>query len=102
MRRALGAAQGARRVRAACGGRRDYSILFFGTDEFSLPTLQRLHEAHRSGERAPSSASPLVDALEVVCPADRPAGRGHVTTRMPVKEFAAAHGLRTHEVPYGV
>ncbi len=74
---------------------RKYSVVFFGTDEVSLPTLSRLHELQASN-------SPVVQSLRVVCPGDRPMGRGRVAAQVPVKKFAAEHGIPTHEVPYGM
>jgi methionyl-tRNA formyltransferase len=74
------------------------SVLFFGTDDVSVLTLQRLDESMRGGGRLPG----LVTQLDVVCPGSRPAGRGQHTTRVPVQLFAAAAGLRTFEVPYGL
>ena len=52
-------------------------ILFFGSDAFSLPTLQAL---------LPSRPS-------VVCPANKPQGRGNSMQPPPVRKMAADSGL---------
>jgi hypothetical protein len=80
------------------GPRRLYSVVVFGTDGMTLPTLRRLHEIHANGEHG----GRLVESLSLVCPSDRPAGRGHKMTRMPAKEFADEKGIPTLEVPYGL
>lgn len=54
-------------------------IVFIGTPEFALPTLERL-----------ASNYPLVG---VVTQPDRPAGRGRRVVASPVKEFALAEGI---------
>jgi len=54
-------------------------IVFMGTPEFALPTLERL-----------ASHYPLVG---VVTQPDRPAGRGRRIVASPVKEFALAEGI---------
>jgi len=54
-------------------------IVFMGTPEFALPTLERL-----------ATHYPLVG---VVTQPDRPAGRGRRLVASPVKEFALAEGI---------
>jgi methionyl-tRNA formyltransferase len=56
-------------------------IIFFGSAEFSLPSLNALLD---SGQ----------EVVAVVTQPDRPAGRGHVTKSLPVKLAAQARGLR--------
>ncbi len=56
-------------------------IVFFGTPEFAVPSLDAL-----------LAASPHV-VVGVVTQPDRPKGRGHKTTAGPVKERALAAGL---------
>ena len=51
------------------------NIIFMGTPEFSLPTLQKLYESDH-------------DVLLVVTQPDRPRGRGRESTHPPVKQFA--------------
>jgi hypothetical protein len=73
-------------------------VAFFGGDAVSLASLRKLHESMTGGGAHPG----LVGALDVVCPSDRPAGRGQKLTALPVAEFARAHGLREVNVPYGL
>ena len=51
------------------------NIVFMGTPEFSLPTLQKLYDSDH-------------DVLLVVTQPDRPKGRGRESTPPPVKQFA--------------
>ena len=53
------------------------NIVFFGSGEFGLPTLERLAREHR--------------ILAVVSQPDRPAGRGGVSMPTPIAAWAAAH-----------
>jgi methionyl-tRNA formyltransferase len=55
-------------------------IIFFGTPDFAVPSLQALFE---SGN----------DIVTVVTQPDRVKGRGHVMSQPPVKEFAARKGI---------
>ena len=55
-------------------------VLFFGTPEFAVPTLQRLIESDH-------------EIVAVVTRADKPTGRGRKMTAPPVKQLAAEHGL---------
>ena len=57
-------------------------IVFFGTPDFAVPTLQALHE----------SRHPIVG---VVTQPDRARGRGHHSQKGPVKQLAERHGLLT-------
>lgn len=54
-------------------------IVFMGTPEFALPTLERLVERY--------------EVVGVVTQPDRPAGRGRRLTMPPVKEMAIAEGI---------
>lgn len=56
------------------------SILFFGTPQFALPSLQALLDA---GE----------DIALVMSQPDKPQGRGHLLSAPPVKELALEHGI---------
>lgn len=69
-----------------------------GTDDFSIPTLQALTRSIAGNGAHPK----LITHVDVLCPGDRPQGRGHHYSSIPVKEFAVNQGLRTVEVPYGV
>ncbi len=60
------------------------NLVFAGTPEFAVPTLQALHAA---GHRI----------LAVYTQPDRPAGRGRKLTTSPVKRYAEAHGLPLHQ-----
>ncbi len=55
-------------------------LIFMGTPEFALPSLQRLLDDR-------------VDVVAVVTAPDKPRGRGQKTSATPVKEFAVHHGL---------
>jgi methionyl-tRNA formyltransferase len=55
-------------------------VVFFGTPQFAVPSLERLvHSAH--------------DVVGVVTQPDRPRGRGQKVTDAPVKMTAVQHGL---------
>lgn len=56
-------------------------LVYFGTPEFALPSLQRLLD------------HPF-DIAAVVTQPDRPRGRGHKESAAPVKAFAESRGLR--------
>ena len=56
-------------------------ILFFGTPDFSVPTLKALLE------------TPGVTVGAVLTQPDRPAGRGAKITMSPIKEVALAHNI---------
>lgn len=55
-------------------------IVFIGTPEFALPSLQRLHESQH-------------DVVGIITAPDRKAGRGMKLTESPVKQFAVSHGI---------
>ncbi|MBI2553377.1 MAG: methionyl-tRNA formyltransferase, partial [Candidatus Rokubacteria bacterium] len=55
------------------------NVLFYGTPEFALPTLEALLDHHQ--------------VVAVVTQPDRPAGRGQRVTASPVKRRAEAAGL---------
>jgi hypothetical protein len=59
-----------------------YSVLFFGTDSFSLPTLALL-----------ASSPNLASNISVMCPQDSPSGRGLKSQPCIVKQFALEHSL---------
>ena len=73
-------------------------VLFFGTDDVSLHTLRAIDESRlRCGEHAG-----LVTHVDVVCPGDRPSGRGQRTQPVPVKAYALEQGIATYDVPFGL
>ncbi|CAL1538477.1 unnamed protein product [Lymnaea stagnalis] len=64
-----------------------WRVLFFGTDEFSLGTLQTLNENRLSG----SSGKCLVDTLHIVHPRTK--------KQTPIIKYAAMFNLSGHEWP---
>jgi methionyl-tRNA formyltransferase len=60
-------------------------IVYFGTAEFAVPTLQKLLDA------------PDIEVLGVVTQPDRPQGRGQKLTPPPVKVLALAAGLPIYQ-----
>lgn len=56
-------------------------ILFLGTPEFAVPTLQKLID------------HPEMEVVGAVMQPDRPAGRGNVMHAPPTKELAQKHGV---------
>ncbi len=56
------------------------NIVFMGTPDFALPTLQQLHQSNHNVQL-------------VVTQPDRPKGRGRESSPPPVKKFAAENGL---------
>ncbi len=56
-------------------------LVFCGTPEFAVPTLEALHAAHHN-------------LVRVVCQPDRPAGRGQAMAVPAVKQRASELGLR--------
>jgi methionyl-tRNA formyltransferase len=59
---------------------RPLKIVFMGTPDFSVPTLQALHDSGHA-------------VLAVVTQPDRPKGRGRKLTPPPVKRAALQYGL---------
>jgi methionyl-tRNA formyltransferase len=57
-----------------------YRVVFFGTPDFAVPTLQALIDGPD-------------DVVGVVCQPDRPAGRGQKLQAPPIKQLAQACGL---------
>src|SRR5437868_6118016 len=60
--------------------RRGLRVVFFGTADFAVPSLEALLEAGHS-------------VLAVVTQPDKPQGRGRQPAASPVKQAAARHGL---------
>ena len=54
-------------------------IVFMGTPEFAVPTLQALIKHH--------------EVIGVVTQPDRPAGRGGIVRMSPIKELALSHDI---------
>lgn len=57
-------------------------VIYLGTPEFAVPTLQALIDA------------PDFEVVAAVCQPDRPKGRGNKLAAPPVKEVAAAAGIQ--------
>ena len=57
------------------------SIVFFGTPDIGLPSLEHFYNSDK------------FDVLAVVTQPDRPSGRGHKLTPSPIKIFALDHNL---------
>jgi methionyl-tRNA formyltransferase len=57
------------------------NVLFFGTPDFSIPTLQALIDA------------PGITVGAVLTQPDRPSGRGGKITMSPIKQLALTHGI---------
>jgi methionyl-tRNA formyltransferase len=72
-------------------------VCFFGTDDFSMPTLLNLHAS--SQNRGPFAG--LVAELGVVTPGLRPSG-GKGLALLPVAEFANDARIQTWFVPWGM
>ena len=70
-------------------------ILFFGTDDFSLPTLKNLFQSV-ADENSPITSVEVVTASDV-----RRTPKGQPTP-VPVKQFALDNNLTIHEIPAGV
>lgn len=58
-------------------------IVFFGTPELAVPSLEAVAARH--------------DVVAVVCQPDKPKGRSGTPTPPPVKEWAVAHGIAVHQ-----
>src|SRR4051812_28386975 len=63
---------------------RNISILFFGSDEFSLETLKKIEKL------------PDLTRLEVVTPIDKRKGYKLKILPVPVKEYALSRGIPVH------
>lgn len=57
------------------------NVVFFGTPDFSVPTLEMLHQ------------HPLINIVKIITMPDRPSGRGQELKSPPVAEYAKAHKL---------
>jgi len=58
-----------------------YRIVFFGTSDFSVPILEKLH------------ALQAFDVIEVITQPDRPVGRHKILNESPVKRVAGTRGI---------
>ena len=57
------------------------NVVFFGTPDFSVPTLEMLHQ------------HPLINIIKIITMPDRPSGRGQELKSPPVAEYAKTHKL---------
>lgn len=57
------------------------NVVFFGTPDFSVPTLEMLHQ------------HPLINIVKIITMPDRPSGRGQELKSPPVAEYAKIHKL---------
>lgn len=57
------------------------NVVFFGTPDFSVPTLEMLHQ------------HPLINIVKIITMPDRPSGRGQELKSPPVAEYAKTHRL---------
>lgn len=62
------------------------NVVFCGTPDFSVPTLELLHQ------------HPHINIMAIVTMPDRPAGRGHELKSPPVAEYAKLHKLPLYQV----
>lgn len=62
-----------------------YSVIFMGTPDFAVPSLESLFE------------SPDYDVRLVICQPDKPQGRHQVLTPPPVKELALSFGAEVYQ-----
>jgi methionyl-tRNA formyltransferase len=62
------------------------NVVFCGTPDFSLPTLELLHQ------------HPHINIVGVITMPDRPAGRGQTLKSPPVAEYAKLHKLPLYQV----
>jgi len=62
-----------------------HSIVFFGTPDFAIPTLEKLLKASD------------IKVLAVVTQPDKPIGRKQILTAPPIKTLALAHGIKTYQ-----
>jgi len=60
-------------------------VVFLGTPEFALPSLQALYN------------SPGLDLMMIISQPDRPAGRGQKLQPTPTKVFAQKHSILLHQ-----
>ncbi|XP_062845797.1 methionyl-tRNA formyltransferase, mitochondrial [Trichomycterus rosablanca] len=70
-------------TQTGCVSNPPWRILFFGSDDFAVESLKRLHASRANGTES------VVDLLEVVT----------LSRSVPVRKFAEQHELRVHEWP---
>ncbi|XP_026992737.2 LOW QUALITY PROTEIN: methionyl-tRNA formyltransferase, mitochondrial [Tachysurus fulvidraco] len=70
-------------IQSCCVSNPPWRVLFFGSDDFAVESLKRLHASRGDG------ADSVVDSLEVVT----------LSNNVPVRKFAEQQKLRVHEWP---
>ncbi|KAK3510144.1 hypothetical protein QTP70_026737 [Hemibagrus guttatus] len=70
-------------IQTRCASAPPWRVLFFGSDDFAVESLKRLHDSRGDG------VDSVVDTLEVVT----------LSSNVPVRKFAEQHQLRVHEWP---
>ena len=68
-------------------------IVYFGTPEFAVPTLQRLLDSGQLAGWAGPTRLPAHQVVALVSQPDRPKGRGHQLAPTPTKALALARGI---------
>ncbi|KAG1708129.1 hypothetical protein DVH05_024812 [Phytophthora capsici] len=89
------ASLGSRHFSLAAPGQPPYRVLFFGTDDVSLATLELLH----ANSNEDQDDDRLIEHIEVVCPSDRPMNGRKKNEPVPVKKFAQRCGLKVFDTP---
>eukprot|EP00946_MAST-07B_sp_MAST-7B-sp1_P002138 g2138.t1 len=70
-------------------------VLFFGSDDFSLPTLEKLRDLV-------DDSKSIVSSVGVVVPPNQRRSKNADPTPVPIKAYALEHGLTVHEIPANV
>jgi len=87
-------------LRMATSAHQDpWRVLFFGTDEVSLPTLQKLHHAALTGVTDASGRGFSADSILVICPPDVKKGRKRILQPVPIKQYCLDHNLAVAHPP---
>ena len=68
-------------------------IVYFGTPEFAVPTLQRLLDFDQPSGLGGPDASAAHQVVALVSQPDRPKGRGHQLAPTPTKALALTRGI---------
>eukprot|EP00750_Incisomonas_marina_P005706 INCI14092.2.p1 GENE.INCI14092.2~~INCI14092.2.p1 ORF type:complete len:402 (+),score=52.45 INCI14092.2:83-1288(+) len=74
-------------------------VLFFGTDEVSLPTLRKIHEVARQGVVDSKGRSVALEDILVVTPPDVRKGRKRILQPVPIKQYCLDNGIAVIHPP---